>query len=102
MAYQKRVLQWGILGSVVLRGLFITAGALALENFRAVLLGFAGVLLFSSFKLLTAGDDDEEEDFADNNIVKFASNFVDATSEYDGDRFFTVVDGVRRATPLLL
>lgn len=102
MAYQKRVLQWGILGSVVLRFLFISAGALALENFRVVLLGFAGVLLFSSFKLLSAGDEDEEEDFADNNIVKFASNLVDATSEYEGDRFFTVVDGVRRATPLLL
>lgn len=102
LSYQQRVLTWGIIGSVVLRAAFILFGSFALEQFRVVLLGFAGILLFSSLKLLTAGEEDEDENFSDNGIVKLATNLVQATDTYDGDRFFTEVDGVRRATPLLL
>ena len=47
------MLSYGIFGSIVLRGLFIGLGAIALENFKPVLLIFAGVLFFSSGKLLT-------------------------------------------------
>ena len=101
-AYQGRVLKWGIAGAVVFRGIFVALGAATLARFQGVLLGFAGILLFSAYKLLTEGDDDDDEDLAANPIVRFASDTLDATDEYDGDRFFTRVDGVRRATPLLL
>uniref|UniRef100_A0A7S0W8F8 Uncharacterized protein n=1 Tax=Hemiselmis tepida TaxID=464990 RepID=A0A7S0W8F8_9CRYP len=47
-------------------------------------------------------DDDEDDDLSDNEVVKFASSIVKSTKAYDGDNFFTTVDGVRRATPLLL
>lgn len=71
-----------------------------------MLLGFAGILLYSSFALLTEGDDDDE-DLSDNAVVAFATKTLDATDSYDGDRFFTeVVDAAgavtKRATPLLL
>jgi len=101
---QEKALAWGIAGAVLMRGLFIGAGIVAVKSFRPVLLAFAGFLVFSSFKMLTSAgdDDDEDDDLSDNEVVKFASSIVKSTKAYDGDNFFTTVDGVRRATPLLL
>ncbi|CAN0455962.1 unnamed protein product [Laminaria digitata] len=99
---QNRVLTWGIIGAVVMRAIFIALGEVAMDVFHPVLLGFAGVLLFSAYTLLAEGDDGGDEDLADNKVVAFAANILDATDSYDGDKFFTVADGVRRATPLLL
>ncbi|GAQ87538.1 integral membrane protein [Klebsormidium nitens] len=99
--YQNRVLSWGIAGAVVFRALLIGLGAATVQEFTAVNLVFAGILLFSSFKLLQ-GDDDEDEDLSDNYIVKTCSKLINSTDYYDGNNFFTVVDGVKRATPLLL
>jgi len=100
---QEKALAWGIAGAVLMRGLFIGAGIVAVKSFRPVLLAFAGFLVFSSYKMLTVEeDDDDDEDLSNNAVVKFASGVVNSTSKYDGDNFFTVVDGVKRATPLLL
>lgn len=101
LPFQHRVLSWGILGAVVMRALFIALGEAAMSVFDPVLLAFAGILIFSSYKLWTE-DDSGDEDLSDNGIVAFASKFLNASDSYDGDKFFTVVDGVRRATPLLL
>mmetsp|Transcript_31701 Transcript_31701/g.69840 ORF Transcript_31701/g.69840 Transcript_31701/m.69840 type:complete len:338 (+) Transcript_31701:61-1074(+) len=78
---QAKALNWGIIGAVILRGLFITLGSVVLTQFKQVLLLFAGVLLVSSYKILFAGEE-EEEDLADS--------------------FFTLVNGVKMATPYLL
>lgn len=103
LVLQQRVLKWGLIGAALLRGAFIAAGLIAIESFKGVLLIFAGLLIFSSYKILTGGgDDDEEEDLGENAVVKLASRIVNSTKQYDGDRFFTLVDGVWRATPLLL
>jgi len=100
---QDKALSWGIIGAVIMRGLFIGAGIVAVKSFRPVLLAFAGFLVFSSYKMLTSGDDDDDdEDLSNNEVVKFASGIVQSTKSYDGDNFWTTVDGVRRATPLLL
>jgi TerC family integral membrane protein len=79
----------------------ILLGAATLERFEIVNLFLAGILLYSAFKLFT-GSDDEEEDLSNNFIVKTCKNFIPVTSSYDGDRFITLSDGVRKATPLLL
>ncbi|CAM9523148.1 unnamed protein product [Discosporangium mesarthrocarpum] len=100
--YENRVLSWGIIGAVVMRAVFIALGEAALSVFQPVLLGFAGVLIFSSYKLLTEGDEDGEDDLSGNQVIKLSSKLLDAVEEYDGNRFFTMVDGIRRATPLLL
>ena len=63
------MLTYGILSAAVLRGVMIAAGAELLENFRGVLLLFAGVLLYSSWKLLAGGDEEEGDDLTDNWIV---------------------------------
>jgi len=103
--YQNRVLKWGILGALVMRFVMIGLGAAALENFHSILLGFATVLIYSSVQILqgiVSGEEEEEEDMNDNNIVKFSRNLFDSTDYFDGDKFFTVVDGIKKATPLLI
>jgi len=100
---QNRVLNWGIYGAVVMRALMIGVGAVALERFHAILLVFAGILIFSSAKTLLPGDEDEEEeDLNNNSIVKFSRNLFDSTDKFDGSNFFTLVDGVKMATPLFI
>lgn len=102
--YQGRVLSWGIFGAMAMRALMVLAGVEAIENFRVVLLAFAGILVFTSVKLLSEDDSEEgEEDLAENQIVKFARSLITTTDDYDGPNFFTEVEGRGRlATPLLL
>lgn len=103
LEFQKRVLTYGIAGAIALRGAFISAGLVAIQSFRPVLLAFAGFLIFTSFKILTSdGDDDDDEDLSENSVVKLGNQLIQSTESYDEDKFFTTVDGVRRATPLLL
>jgi TerC family integral membrane protein len=101
LQYQDRVLNWGIYGAVVMRGIMIGVGYEALKNFRVILLVFAGILVYSSANALLGGNDDEE-DPSENSIVKFSRSLIKSTDDFDVDRFFTVVDGVRRATPLFI
>ncbi|KAJ8598705.1 hypothetical protein CTAYLR_010741 [Chrysophaeum taylorii] len=100
--YQQRVLTWGIVGAILMRGAMIVAGVAAVRRFRWMTLLFAGVLFLSSVKLLMESDDDDAE-LADNFVVRLSRRLVGATSEYDGDRFFTEdAKKRRRATPLFL
>lgn len=104
-AYQNRVLNWGIIGAIVMRAVMIGVGAVALQQFHGVLLGFAAILVYSSAKILidlAGSDDEEEEDFSQNQIVKFSNSLIASTDKFDGDRFFTIIDGVKMATPMLL
>ncbi|CAM6012943.1 unnamed protein product [Sphagnum balticum] len=101
-SYQSRVLMYGIAGAVVFRAIMIALGAATLQQFEAVNLVFAGILLFSSYKLFSDAEEGEE-DLSDNFIIKISRMFVPITSTYDGNNFFTKTpEGVRMATPLLL
>jgi len=102
LEYQNRVLTWGIIGSIVMRATMIGVGSVALRQVREVLLVFAAILLYSSFQVIAGDDDDEEEDLSENFIVKFANNLFSSTDQFDEDRFFTEIDGIRKATPMLL
>jgi len=101
LPYQDRVLNWGIYGAVVMRAVMIGVGAVALEKFHAILLVFAAILVYSSGQALF-GRKDEDEDPSQNSIVKFSRSLIKSTDDFDGDRFFTMVDGVRMATPLFI
>ncbi|KAB2622256.1 hypothetical protein D8674_024438 [Pyrus ussuriensis x Pyrus communis] len=98
--YQNRVLSYGIAGAVVFRLTLILLGTATLQRFEAVNLLLAAILLYSSFKLFSSEEDDT--DLSNNFIVKTCQRFIPVTSNYDGNRFFTFQDGVRKATPLLL
>ncbi|XP_024028662.1 thylakoid membrane protein TERC, chloroplastic [Morus notabilis] len=99
-AYQNRVLSYGIAGAVIFRLTIILLGTATLQRFEAVNILLALILLYSSFKLFATEEDDT--DLSDNFIVKTCQRFIPITASYDGNRFFTVQDGVRKATPLLL
>lgn len=99
-AAQQKVLTYGIVGAVVMRAGMIGLGAAALQRFRGILLIFAGILLYSSFNLLTKTDE-EEEDEGTNAIINFSQSVLDTTDEYDGDNFFSTIEP-GKATPLLV
>jgi TerC family integral membrane protein len=101
---QPKVLSYGIIGAMIMRAAMIIAGVTAIEDFEPVLLVFAGILIFSSYKLLANNEEEEEEDLKDSAIVKFCSSMIPVSEEYDGDKFWTTAkDGVTKmATPLLL
>lgn len=100
LAYQNRVLTWGIIGAVCMRGGMIYLGVAVLEQFEWMILIFAGILLFSAFKLIQGSD--EEEDLSNNCIMRASAMVIPSTSEYDGDRFFVRENGSLHATPLLM
>lgn len=104
LSSQDRVLNWGIYGAVIMRALMIGVGAAALERFHSILLVFAGILVYSSAKTLipSGDDDDDEEDMNENSIVKFSRSLIDSTDQFDGSNFFTIIDGVKKATPLFI
>mmetsp|Transcript_352 Transcript_352/g.686 ORF Transcript_352/g.686 Transcript_352/m.686 type:complete len:376 (-) Transcript_352:482-1609(-) len=102
LSSQDRVLNWGIYGAVVMRAGMIGIGAVALERFHAILLVFAAILVYSSVQTLIPEGEDEEEDMGENAIVKFSRNLFDSTDEFDGSNFFTLVDGIKTATPLFI
>lgn len=105
-AFQGRVLNYGILGAVLMRGFMIVAGVAAVQKFRWMTLLFAGILLLSAIKLLLESDDDDDDEVNDRLVMRIARKVVGPIAEYDGDRFFTTSykDGksIRAATPLLL
>ena len=70
MVVAVQVLTYGILTAAVLRAVIILLGVELIETFKPVLLGFAGILIYSSVKILVSGDDDNEDDLSENNIVK--------------------------------
>lgn len=95
LMYQNRVLSYGIAGAIIFRLSIILLGTATLQRFEAVNLLFAALLLYSSFKLFA--EEDEDTDLSDNFIVKTCQRFIPVTSEYDGNRFITVQDGIRKA-----
>jgi tellurite resistance protein TerC len=97
---QHRVLFYGILGALVMRGLFIGLGAFLLSRFEWILYVFGAMLLFTGIRMMFKHDEEFEGD--QNRIVKLVRARVPMTAGYHGNKFFTHVDGRRIATPLLL
>jgi tellurite resistance protein TerC len=100
-AYQNRVLLWGILGALVMRGIMIAVGAALLEHFKFMTYIFGAFLVFTAIKMLIS-DEDDEVDFEKNALVRIVRKLFRMHPEFVGDRFFTRVDGKRAMTPLLL
>jgi tellurite resistance protein TerC len=98
--YQHRVLFWGILGALLMRGLFIGLGTLLIARFHWILYIFGAMLVFTGIRM--AFKQDEEFDADQNVVVRFTRRFFPMTSRYDGAHFFTKENGKKVATPLLL
>jgi tellurite resistance protein TerC len=98
--YQHRVLYWGILTALVLRGAMILAGAALLTRFE-FLIGVFGLLLIVT-AVRMARNDESEVDLGQNWVVRTVRRYLPVTSEYHGQHFTVVQNGVRMITPLLL
>jgi tellurite resistance protein TerC len=101
---KQRVLLYGIVGALVLRGIFIALGAAALSRFDWVFLVFGLVLLLTGVKLLrdAIAGNDHEVDVADMRVVKVMKRFMPVSDDYDGARLTVVKDGARALTPFAL
>jgi len=95
-----RVLFYGILGALVMRGLFIGLGAVLIARFHWILYLFGAMLVITGVRMAVKSD--EEFDGNDNPIVRGVRRFLPLSRDYHGTRFFVVEAGRRVATPLLL
>ena len=95
-----RVLFWGILSALIIRAVFIFAGAALIERFHWVLYIFGAFLVFTGGKILFHAD--TEVKLEDNAIVKLFRRFVPMTSDFESGKFFLREKGKLMATPLLL
>jgi len=104
--YQNRILNWGIIGAIIMRGIMISLGVVALQSYRGVLLIFAGLLIYSSCSILYENifnqESVEESDLSNNWIVNFSKSTFRATDQFDTDRFFIIENGMKMATPMFL
>jgi tellurite resistance protein TerC len=98
--YQHRVLFWGILGALLMRGAFIAAGAYVLERWSWVIYIFGALLVVTGIRMLMKRD--EEPDIAENRVVRFAQRVLPLTSKYHGQKFVLREQGRVLVTPLLL
>jgi tellurite resistance protein TerC len=99
-ALQHRVLFWGIVGAMILRGIFVFAGAALLHRFHWVIYVFGAFLIFTGCKLLFRRS--MEVKLEGNAVFRLFRHVAPSVDSYRGDRFTVVEGGRRYATPLLL
>ena len=99
-AYQHRVLFWGILGALILRGALIALGAALLEQFHWIIYVFGAFLIFTGARMALQRDESVQPD--KNPIVKFFRRFMPVTESFEKDKFFVRRRGKLMATPLFL
>lgn len=98
--FQHRVLFWGVLGALVMRGAFIAAGSALLHNFNWVIYVFGAFLVYTGIKLAVHKDTSVEPDR--NPAVRLFRRFFPITERYHDEHFFVRQAGKLFATPLLL
>jgi tellurite resistance protein TerC len=97
---QRRVLSWGIFGAMVLRGLMIFIGTIAITRYEWIIYVFGGILLVTAIKMFRTEDIRIEPE--KNPIVRLVRRVLPLAPDYDGEKFFTATRTGRLATPLLL
>jgi tellurite resistance protein TerC len=99
-AYQHRVLFWGILGALIMRGILIVVGAALLEQFHWIIYIFGAFLIFTGIRMSMQHDENVQPD--KNPVVKFFRRFMPVTENFEEDKFFVRRAGKLFATPLFL
>jgi tellurite resistance protein TerC len=98
--FQKRVLMIGIIGAIVLRTVMILLGAWLIAHFHWVLYVFGAFLVLTGIKMWWASG--KEPDLESNPALKLLRRWLPVSKSFDGEKFFTLENGKRIATPLLL
>lgn len=98
--YHHRVLYWGILGALVMRGIFIASGLILIQKFHFIIYVFGIFLIFTGIKMFF---EKEKEVHPERNIfVRILKRFLPVTNQYEGEKFFVRNAGKLFATPLLI
>lgn len=97
--YERKILFWGVLGALLMRGIFIAAGVGLIQRFAWITYAFGALLIFSGARLLKQGAAQVHPE--KNLILRIFRRFIPVTHEYVGSRFFTRRD-VWMATPLFV
>jgi len=98
--YQHRVLFWGILGALIMRGTLIAVGAALLEQFHWIIYVFGAFLIFTGIRMWSHQNEEVHPD--KNPLVKFFRRFMPVTENFEKDKFFIRRAGKLMATPLFL
>jgi len=98
---QHNVLFWGILGAMVLRGVFIFVGTALINAFDWLLYGFGVLVIVSGLRLLF-GSGSSKQEVRSSPVLRFVQRYLPVTNTTSGTRFFVCEGTTRRATPLLL
>jgi tellurite resistance protein TerC len=98
--YQHRVLYWGVLGALVMRVIMILAGTELIDRFHWIIYLFGAFLIYTGIQMLAA--EETETNPEENFLVRMVSRYVPITRHYERRHFFTVVNGKRVGTLLLL
>jgi TerC family integral membrane protein len=96
--YQHQVLFWGVVGALVMRGVFIVVGIKLLNAFTWVIYIFGAILIYSGIKLFR--QQDAEIDPESNLVLRWFRKLFRVTEDYEGQKFFVLRQGMRYATPL--
>jgi tellurite resistance protein TerC len=99
-AYQHRVLFWGIIGALLMRGILIAVGAVLLKEFHWIIYLFGGFLIFTGVRM--ALHRNEEVHPENNPLIRLFRRLMPVTPTYEGEKFFVRRNGVLMATPLFL
>jgi tellurite resistance protein TerC len=117
---KHKVLFWGIVGALVLRAIFIFSGAFLIEltylnkilnifgvegfkyNINIIMTLFGLFLVYAGIKSWSAGDEEDDEDYNNTRGAKLIRRFFSVSDKYVGDKFFTIENGKKLATPLLV
>jgi len=100
--YQHKILFWGILGALIMRGIFIFAGVALINRFHWIVLIFGGFLVFTGVKMLFQKEGSVDPDPDKNPIVRFFKKFFPVANAYHGDKLFITQNKKLYATPLFL
>jgi tellurite resistance protein TerC len=99
-SYQHRVLFWGIVGALLMRGVMIWGGGELIKRFHWILYVFGAFLLFTGLKMLFSKDEGVEPE--KNPVIRLARKYLPLTDQFDGQKFMTFVNGRKAFTPLFL
>lgn len=98
--HQHRVLFWGILGAIAMRGVAIALGVELVRRFEWTLYLFGAFLIVTGFRMFLKTEG--ETDFENNPVLRFFRSHLRIANDYRGPRFWIKQDGIRMATPLFL
>jgi len=98
--YQRRVLNWGIVGVIILRGIFIFLGSTLVTNFDFVLYIFGAILIYSGYRMAFGREKDIHPE--KNHTLRLFKKFMKTTHELHGNHFFIKKDKINYATPLFV